>query len=99
MKQGKQVLPTDLCSSEDRKMHRSRSVELKRCQNEYSRRELRRSVTERSRKSVNCGAGVNSYAEDEMSGDEFRRKVEAFIARQQRSLREEQFSAIVTFGA
>lgn len=88
-KQGKEVLP-DLCSSEDRKIRRSHSLDLK---NEYSRRELRRSVTERSQKSV------NSYAEDEMSGDEFRRKVEAFIARQQRSLREEEFSAIVTLGA
>ncbi|KAL8096941.1 uncharacterized protein LOC141683763 [Apium graveolens] len=38
------------------------------------------------------------YAEDEMSGEEFRHTVEAFIARQQRSLREE-FSSIVTYGA
>lgn len=37
------------------------------------------------------------YAEDEMSGEEFRHEVEAFIARQKRSLREE-FSSIVTFG-
>ena len=36
------------------------------------------------------------YAEDEMSGEEFRHAVEAFIARQQRSLREE-FSSIVTY--
>ncbi|KAK1369571.1 hypothetical protein POM88_035663 [Heracleum sosnowskyi] len=37
------------------------------------------------------------YAEDEMSGEEFRHAVEAFIARQKRSLREE-LSSIVTYG-
>ena len=37
------------------------------------------------------------YAENEMSGEEFRQAVEAFIAREQRSLREE-FSSIVTYG-
>ncbi|KAF1002086.1 hypothetical protein AG4045_023391 [Apium graveolens] len=37
------------------------------------------------------------YAEDEMSGEEFRQAVEAFIARQKRSLKEE-FSSIVTYG-
>lgn len=77
---------------EDRKMHKSHSEDFKRYQHEYSHRKLRRSMTER------CREKVYSYAEDEMSGDEFRRTVEAFIARQQRSLREEEdFSAIVTF--
>ncbi|KAL1833766.1 hypothetical protein ACET3Z_003417 [Daucus carota] len=37
------------------------------------------------------------YAEDEMSGEEFRHAVEAFIARQQKFLREE-FSSIVAYG-
>lgn len=88
----------NFCNIEDQKIHRSKSVDLKRYQHENSRRELRRSATEKCRKSVNC-SGVSSYAEDEMSGDEFRRTVEAFIARQQRSLREEEVSAIITVGA
>ncbi|CAI9104550.1 OLC1v1003246C1 [Oldenlandia corymbosa var. corymbosa] len=56
-------------------------------------RKLRRSVTVRYRESVNSDqgkpAGVGSRAEDQMSNEEFRRTVEAFIARQQRFLREE----------
>ncbi|KAG8364339.1 hypothetical protein BUALT_Bualt19G0118600 [Buddleja alternifolia] len=72
---------------DDRKMQRSQSEKLERIVRvEERRRELRRSTTERCRKS-----------EDEMSGDEFRRTVEAFIARQQRFLREEEdFSAVVS---
>ncbi|KAL9141591.1 hypothetical protein ABFS82_14G115100 [Erythranthe guttata] len=69
------------------------------------RRQLRRSVTERCRKNSDCGrklvsaeANRSSYEEDGMSGEEFRRTVEAFIARQQRCLREEEddFTAAVS---
>lgn len=47
--------------------------------------ELRRSQTEMTRRST-------KRVEDEMSGEEFRQTVEAFIARQQRILREEELS-------
>ncbi|XP_059434548.1 uncharacterized protein LOC132167554 [Corylus avellana] len=45
---------------------------------------LRRLETQKCRKS--------SYSEDEMSNEEFQRKVEAFISRQQRLRREEEYS-------
>ncbi|KAL2537677.1 uncharacterized protein Fot_19068 [Forsythia ovata] len=69
-----------------------------------NRHEFRRSITETCRKSVNHSHNPRyqtrklvfeskkqmnlSYAEDEMSSEEFRRTVEEFIARQQRNLRE-----------
>ncbi|GER42267.1 testis- and ovary-specific PAZ domain-containing protein 1 [Striga asiatica] len=65
---------------------------------EEVRRDLRRSSSDRCRESGGDGGrrtagggggGGCSLAEDEMSGEEFRRTVEAFIARQQRILREE----------
>ncbi|KAI4295501.1 hypothetical protein L6164_035543 [Bauhinia variegata] len=53
---------------------------------------LQRSETEKSCKSIEAAAKVAriSYPEDNMSNDEFRRTVEAFIARQQRLRREEE---------
>ncbi|XP_060217308.1 uncharacterized protein LOC132644720 [Lycium barbarum] len=39
---------------------------------------------------------TNSYPEDGMSSEEFKNTVEAFIARKQRLLREEEFSAVVS---
>uniref|UniRef100_A0A5B7CAB0 DUF4408 domain-containing protein n=1 Tax=Davidia involucrata TaxID=16924 RepID=A0A5B7CAB0_DAVIN len=76
----------------NKKIYRSQSENLKRQQHpEKARRELRRWATERCRKSVNC------CSKDEMSNEEFRRTVEDFIARQQRFLREEEFSPIVSF--
>ncbi|KAI4298319.1 hypothetical protein L6164_031893 [Bauhinia variegata] len=53
---------------------------------------LQRSQTEKSCKSIEAAEEVAriSYPEDEMSNDEFRRTVEAFIARQQRLRREEE---------
>ncbi|PIN15179.1 hypothetical protein CDL12_12191 [Handroanthus impetiginosus] len=69
---------------------------------EERRRDLRRSISEKCRKSVDSGrkkaaaVGSSPGAEDELSGEEFRRKVEAFIARQQKFLREEEFSAVVS---
>lgn len=61
---------------------------------EKMKRQLRRTVTEGRRKSTS--AVVGSSPAEEMSNEEFRRTVEDFIARQQRSLREEEFSAIVS---
>ncbi|XP_073158067.1 uncharacterized protein [Henckelia pumila] len=84
-------------------MNRSASEKVLRvAQVEERRRELRRSMTERCQRSATnassgrknaaaANGGITSYcAEDEMSGEEFRQAVEAFIARQQRLLREEE---------
>ncbi|XP_075475286.1 uncharacterized protein LOC142506036 [Primulina tabacum] len=83
----------------DMEMNRSKSEKIPRVsQVEEPRRELRRSTTERCQRTVKAGrrnaaanSGITSYCpEDEMSGEEFRQAVEAFIARQQRLLREEE---------
>ncbi|KAK4401518.1 hypothetical protein Sango_0892500 [Sesamum angolense] len=91
---------------DEKKMSRSQSQNLERAvlHGEERRRDLRRSMSEKCRKSVHSGrkaaevaAPISSYAEDRMSNEEFRRTVEAFIARQQRFLREEEdFSAVVS---
>ncbi|CAA0827662.1 Unknown protein [Striga hermonthica] len=80
----------------ERKMNRCRSEIVGRAagRREEVRRDLRRSASERCRESDGDGGrraagGGCSFAEEEMSGEEFRRTVEAFIARQQRILREE----------
>lgn len=68
----------------DKVMSRTQSARLQAVER---RRDLRRSMSEKS-----------GRAEEEMSSEEFRRTVEAFIARQQKSLREEEeFSAVVSF--
>ncbi|KAF7142621.1 hypothetical protein RHSIM_Rhsim05G0072700 [Rhododendron simsii] len=59
---------------------------------EKQSRQLRRSATENLRE---IPPAVSSYMAEEMSGDEFRQTVEAFIARQQKFLREEEFQTIV----
>lgn len=74
----------------DKKMRKSQSEDFKRYQHEDIHRKVNRSMTESGRKTVNYGQKVSCYKEDEMSGDEFRRTVEAFIARQQKYLREEE---------
>ncbi|KAI3448022.1 hypothetical protein Pfo_004687 [Paulownia fortunei] len=88
---------------EERKIYRIHSENLERgIHGDERRREPKRSMTQIHRKSPDCGrklaaAESSSYAEDEMSSEEFRRTVEAFIARQQRFLREEgDFSAVVS---
>ncbi|KAL1812070.1 hypothetical protein ACET3Z_022135 [Daucus carota] len=90
----------DLCSFEDRTVERSQSEKFMTYQPQDSCRKLRRTVTENGRKGTKTYEhktfNPKCYAEDEMSGEEFRHAVEAFIARQQRSLREE-FSSIVTY--
>ncbi|XP_020203316.1 uncharacterized protein LOC109788878 [Cajanus cajan] len=59
---------------------RCESEIVKRVQDEKARRVLQRCETEK----VGVANSTNSYPEDRMSNDEFRRKVEAFIARQQK---------------
>ncbi|XP_059654874.1 uncharacterized protein LOC132301651 [Cornus florida] len=80
------MLNTCEFGSKERKIVRSHSeeyfVEAK------GGRELRHSATERCPKSVNYGEKA-AVMEEEMSSEEFRRTVEAFIAKQQKSLREE----------
>jgi hypothetical protein len=50
----------------------------------------------REKSIVSCESSAkSSNAEDEMSNEEFQRKVEAFIARQQRLLREEDCSLCI----
>ncbi|KAJ8530192.1 hypothetical protein K7X08_037027 [Anisodus acutangulus] len=80
----------------EKKLHRSHSdnfTSLSR--DDIPRKELIRSATIGCRKVINTN-NVKSI-EGEMSNEEFRRTVEAFIARQQRFLRaEELFSAVVS---
>ncbi|XP_057494732.1 uncharacterized protein LOC130779883 [Actinidia eriantha] len=81
------------CNYRERKIYRSRSENLIREGGKKLHPQLQRSATENSRKSAAVEV-PDGRAEDEMSCEEFRRTVEAFIAKQQRSLREEEFSAI-----
>ncbi|KAA8536087.1 hypothetical protein F0562_028565 [Nyssa sinensis] len=86
------TIMANMYSSRDNKIYRSHSVKLKREICEKPRSELKRSVTEKCLKSVDYSeklAAARSYSEDDMSGEEFRRTVEDFIARQQKFLREE----------
>lgn len=81
-------------------MNRSHSENLKRHHHDEAAsrcRELKRTVTEISGNKNEKKSAVSSYAEDRMSSDEFRRTVEAFIARHQRNLREEEFSVTDSF--
>ncbi|KAL4581289.1 hypothetical protein LXL04_017500 [Taraxacum kok-saghyz] len=89
-------------ASNRRKISRSRSENPIRaeCKENQTHRELRRSVTEISRpKSFDTAATEKSYLEDELSCEDFRRTVEAFIARQQKILRDEEFSPMVYTGS
>ncbi|KAK7312323.1 hypothetical protein VNO77_36101 [Canavalia gladiata] len=58
---------------------------------EKRRRLLRRCDTENNRKNIEGEPARISYPQDDMSNEEFRRTVEAFIARQQRIRREEDY--------
>lgn len=85
-----------------RKISRSRSEDPIRveCKVNQTHRELRRSVTEMSRsKKFDRAAAEKRYLEDELSCDDFRRTVEAFIARQQKILRDEEFSPMEYIGS
>ncbi|XP_008236917.1 PREDICTED: uncharacterized protein LOC103335673 [Prunus mume] len=70
----------------------SENLEREACKN--SRRLLRRSETEKFKKRVESGERLaeSAYPEDSMSNEEFRSKVEAFIARQQKFRLQEEFS-------
>lgn len=79
-------------SCPENKIRRSQSENMARVHahrlKEGAGKELRRPATFTCRKR-------DVAATNEMSNEEFRRTVEAFIARQQRSLREEEFSSVL----
>nr|GLL47395.1 uncharacterized protein LOC109162076 [Ipomoea trifida] len=82
-------------SGPENKIRRSQSSEnmgrVHRLKEGGAGKELRRQATFACRKRDVAA----SPATNEMSNEEFRRRVEAFIARQQRSLREEEFSSLL----
>ncbi|XP_055814744.1 uncharacterized protein LOC129884474 [Solanum dulcamara] len=90
----------------EKKIHRSHSdnsLSLSRDEKK-PRKKLNRSATVRCREVIYTDSvkptmmmTTTSYPEDEMSNEEFRKTVENFIARQQRFLREEEFSAVVSY--
>ncbi|KAD3066491.1 hypothetical protein E3N88_34371 [Mikania micrantha] len=87
-----------ICRSSSEKMM---SVE---CEDVQSRRKLMRAVTEKKiLKNVDYLYGETPAPErcgvDELSGEAFRRMVEAFIAKQQRSLRDEELVPVPYVGA
>ncbi|KAI8533014.1 hypothetical protein RHMOL_Rhmol11G0263300 [Rhododendron molle] len=90
------IIEDNVNYGERRRIERAYSENLDRVggEKEKMKRQLRRTVTEVCRNSTS--AVVGSSPADKMSNEEFRRTVEDFIARQQRSLREEEFSAIVS---
>ncbi|KAF7126686.1 hypothetical protein RHSIM_Rhsim11G0179200 [Rhododendron simsii] len=90
------IIEDNVNYGERRTIERTYSENLNRVggQKEKMKRQLRRTMTEGRRKSTS--AAVGSSPADKMSNEEFRRTVEDFIARQQKSLREEEFSAIVS---
>ncbi|KAK4740184.1 hypothetical protein R3W88_003881 [Solanum pinnatisectum] len=90
----------------EKKIHRSHSDNSLSLSHDEKkpRKKLTRSATVRSRKVIDADGvkptmtkTTTSYPEDEMSNDEFRKTVENFIARQQRFLRDEEFSAVVSY--
>lgn len=89
---GEEVTAHSSCTyqSKKRKINRSQSESWSVQRQEEPSKELKRSVTVPCRKSEEKAAET-----EEMSSEEFRRTVEAFIARQQRALREEEFSVFV----
>ncbi|KAM5548832.1 hypothetical protein ABKV19_000311 [Rosa sericea] len=92
------IVPVQTHSSLEVKNYtRSQSENLRRevCQN--SRRVLRRSETEKFKKNIKSGEKKlpeTVFPEDGMSNEEFRCKVEAFIARQQKFRLQEEYSVI-----
>uniref|UniRef100_A0A803LDP0 DUF4408 domain-containing protein n=1 Tax=Chenopodium quinoa TaxID=63459 RepID=A0A803LDP0_CHEQI len=78
--------------------HRSKSDKVRREKVEDKCCGLRRSNTEiKSLRGCGCSkvAKEGHYPEDHMSNEEFQKTVENFIARQQRFLREEEYSALI----
>ncbi|KAJ7944246.1 tRNA-methyltransferase non-catalytic subunit trm6MTase subunit [Quillaja saponaria] len=76
---------------------RTQSVKLKQENTTKTGRELRRSETEKCRKTETSGDNPRekSYSEDNLSNEEFQRTIEAFIAKQMRFLREESLAIVV----
>ncbi|KAK9077324.1 hypothetical protein SSX86_005661 [Deinandra increscens subsp. villosa] len=68
------------------------------CRDGQTRRKLKRSVTEIGR-SKNFGDGDTAEKKEELNCEDFRRTVEAFIARQQRNLRDEELLSMVDMGS
>ncbi|GMH18176.1 hypothetical protein Nepgr_020017 [Nepenthes gracilis] len=89
------VMASIFPSSEAKTYHRSKSEKLRRKVCDKNCCELRRSSTVNTRKCCKyCQeTGEAHYPEDHMTTEEFRQTVEAFIAKQQRFLREEEFSS------
>ncbi|PWA48658.1 hypothetical protein CTI12_AA488760 [Artemisia annua] len=79
------------------KISRSRSDNRMRVKSkdDQTRKELRRSVTDISK---STSMTEKRIVKEELSSDDFRRTVEAFIARQQKILRDEEFSPMVYIG-
>ncbi|XP_065867317.1 uncharacterized protein [Euphorbia lathyris] len=71
---------------------RSQSEKVEACSQNNSCRDLRRTVTEKYRGSVECSEGCVklSYPEDRMSNEEFRCTIESFIERQKKFRRDEE---------
>lgn len=92
------IVPAQIHTSLERKNYtRSQSENLEREICQSSRRLLRRSETEKFKKNVNPGEKrlpETVFPEDDMSNEEFRCKVEAFIARQQKFRQQEEYSVI-----
>ena len=80
-----------MTDSDSRRVHRRSRSEKLEGEGEDGRKaarwKLRRSETEKARESL--------YPHDRLSNEEFRRTVEAFIAKQMRFLREESLAIIV----
>ncbi|XP_027362686.1 uncharacterized protein LOC113870294 [Abrus precatorius] len=83
------IRDTYSCTDDDspalQNVHRRSDSEKLKERNETVREELRRSETERE----------NFYPQDKLSNEEFRRTIEAFIAKQTRLLREESLAIFV----
>ncbi|XP_061353742.1 uncharacterized protein LOC133298467 [Gastrolobium bilobum] len=95
-----------ICSNQKTVAGKTKVKDYRRCETEILRRVesekprgvLRRCETEKRRKSIESvpqeEVSKISYPEDNMSNEEFRLTVEAFIARQQRIRREEDYSFV-----
>ncbi|XP_050148244.1 uncharacterized protein LOC126623399 [Malus sylvestris] len=81
-------------TSEVKKFTRSQSENLERAVCKSSRHLLKRSETKKFKENVQSGGKLigSVYPEDGMSNEEFRSKVESFIARQQKFRLQEEFS-------
>ncbi|XP_057728012.1 uncharacterized protein LOC130943935 [Arachis stenosperma] len=84
---GEKITKTVICLEEKKEYRRCRSDILRHVEREEPRHVLYRCESVKNRGNVGISG---SYPEDGMSNDEFRRTIEAFIARQQRLRRQEQ---------